>query len=221
MQQLYPIFLNIEGKPCLVVGGGEVAGRKAALLLDSGARVTVVSPETSGEIRALLDEGKIKHIKENFKGEHLEGFCLVVGSTDDPRVNNLVSEGARKRGIWVNIVDSPAESDFFVPSLVRRGDLTVAISTGGSSPATAKKVRKVLEAQLGEEYALLINFLGKLRADAFASIEMEKDRASLYTQMVDSDILPLLKKGKKDKARAEAEKILKSHGLPYKKEYLG
>jgi precorrin-2 dehydrogenase/sirohydrochlorin ferrochelatase len=221
MQPLYPIFLNVEGKPCLVVGGGEVAGRKVALLMDSGALVTVVSPETTGEIRTLVDEGKVKHIKENFQEEYLEGFSLVIGSTDDPRVNNRVSEGARKRGVWVNIVDSPAESDFFVPSLVRRGDLTIAISTGGSSPAAAKKVRKELEAQLGQEYALLLDFLGKLRVDAFASIEKEKERASLYTQLVDSDILSLLEKGETGKAREEAEKILKSYGLPYKKEYLG
>lgn len=221
MQSLYPIFLNLAGKPCLVVGGGEVAGRKVALLVETGACVTVVSPDISGEIETLVGKGKVKHIKEKFREEHLEGFSLVVGATDDPQVNRAVSRGARKSGIWVNIVDSPDESDFFVPSLVKRGDLTIAISTGGNSPAMAKKVRVELEKLMGHEYAVLLDFLGKLRGDASASIQEEKERAALYTQLVDSNILTLLKEGEHQEARQEAEKILNRFSLPYKKEYLG
>jgi len=221
MQSLYPIFLNLEDKPCLVVGGGQVAERKVNVLLEVGALVTVVSPEVTEEISALAGEGRVKHLKEAFREERLEGFSLVIGATDDFQVNRVVSEAARRKGIWVNIVDSPAESDFFVPSLVRRGGLTVAISTGGGSPAMAKKVRKELEAILGQEYATILGFLGKLRPEAFASIPEEKDRASLYTQLVESGILSLIKREKMDEAREEAREILSRFGLPYKEEYLG
>jgi precorrin-2 dehydrogenase/sirohydrochlorin ferrochelatase len=221
MRKLYPIYLNLKGMPCLVVGGGEVAARKVAVLVEAGASITLVSPEINREIASLVNEGRVKHIQSDFQEEHLEGFSLVIGATDTQQVNRAVSEGARKRGIWVNIVDSPDESDFFVPSMVSRGDLTIAISTGGKSPAMAKKVRKDLEKLMGQEYALLLDFLGKLRVEALTSLENEKDRASLFTKLVDSEILSLLRGGKNREAREEAERILSDYGLPYHREYLG
>lgn len=218
---LYPIYLILKDKPCLVVGGGGVAGRKVFTLIEAGASVTVVSPEISDEIRSLTDGGEVRYIEGDFLDEHLDGCALVIGATDDPAVNRAVSDGARRRGILVNIVDSPEESDFYVPSLVKSGSLTLAISTGGKSPAMAKRVRKDLEKTIGEEYAQMIDFLGRLRGDAFSAIAEEKDRASLFTRMADSCITSLIREGALEKAREEAEQILNRFGMPYKKEYLG
>ena len=146
-----------------MIGGGEVAARKVARLLDCGAQVSVVSPELVPELAALKKEKRMEHIDDEYAGEYLYGATLVIGATDDEKINATISQDAKAKGIPVNIVDDPQKCDFILPSLVERGDLTIACGTGGNSPALARHLREELEAAYGEEYVTLLNILGQLR----------------------------------------------------------
>jgi len=159
----YPVFLDICGKKCVVAGGGEVAARKVTRLLDCGAQVLVVSPQLTPELTALKAESAIEHVAAGYDIQFIEGAVLIIGATDDEKTNAAISSDARSRGIPVNIVDDPQKCDFILPSLVERGDLTLAIGTGGKSPALARYLREELESVYGMEYANLLNILGQLR----------------------------------------------------------
>jgi precorrin-2 dehydrogenase/sirohydrochlorin ferrochelatase len=159
----YPVFWDITGKKCVVIGGGEVAARKVERLLDCGAKVCVVSPDLIPELAALKKQRRINHIHDEYEASYLSGAALVIGATDDEKTNAAISRNARVKGIPVNIVDDPQKCDFILPSLVERGDLTIACGTGGNSPALAKQLREELEAAYGEEYATLTHILGQLR----------------------------------------------------------
>ncbi len=159
----YPVFWNISGKKCVVVGGGEVAQRKVTRLLDCGAKVFVVSPVLTQELLLLKDKNIITHHAREYSVEDINGAALVIGATDDDVINAAVSSDAIKKGIPVNIVDDPQKCDFILPSLLERGDLTIAIGTGGKSPALARYLRERLEETFGEDYAILAGVLGKLR----------------------------------------------------------
>jgi precorrin-2 dehydrogenase / sirohydrochlorin ferrochelatase len=160
----YPVFLDIAEKKCIVVGGGEVAARKVARLLDCGAKVCVVSPALVPELAALKQDQRIQYISDDYNNEYLYGATLVIGATDDEKTNADISKDARARGISVNIVDDPQKCDFILPSLMERGDLVIAVGTGGNSPALARRLREELEETYGEEYATLLNILGQLRS---------------------------------------------------------
>ncbi|MEE9910261.1 MAG: bifunctional precorrin-2 dehydrogenase/sirohydrochlorin ferrochelatase [Deltaproteobacteria bacterium] len=165
----YPVFWDITEKKCVVVGGGDVAARKVARLLDCGAKVCVVSPRLVPELDRLKNDRRIEHIDDEYAGEHLYGATLVIGATDNEQTNAVISRDAKSKGIPVNIVDDPQKCDFILPSLVERGDLTIACGTGGASPALARHLREELEAAYGEEYATLLHILGQLR------MKMEKN----------------------------------------------
>jgi precorrin-2 dehydrogenase/sirohydrochlorin ferrochelatase len=165
----YPIFGDIKGKTCVIVGGGEVALRKAERLLDCSAKVLVISPELAPELAALKDKNLISHIASEYSGDFIDKAALIIGATDDEKTNARISQDARAKGILVNIVDDPQKCDFILPSLVQRGDLTMAIGTGGKSPALARHLRKELEKQYGKEYEIFLNILGNLR------VKMEKN----------------------------------------------
>ncbi len=159
----YPVFWNIHGKKCLVIGGGDVAARKVARLLDCGAKVYVVSPTLNTDLEILKKEKLIEHIESPYKTQYLEGATMVIGATDQEETNAAISEDAKAKGIPVNIVDDPQKCDFILPSIVERGDLTIACGTGGASPALARMLREELEKTYGEEYATLLRILGQLR----------------------------------------------------------
>lgn len=159
----YPVFLDISGRKCVVVGGGDVAARKVARLLACGAKVFVVSPELIPELTELKARTVIGHVAARYNIQYLEGAVLIIGATDDDKTNAAISSDARSLGIPVNIVDDPQKCDFILPSIVERGDLTIACSTGGNSPALARRLREELETVYGEEYGILLNLLGRLR----------------------------------------------------------
>lgn len=159
----YPVFWDITGKKCVVIGGGEVAARKVERLLACGANVCVVSPDLTPELADLKTHQLIDHIHAEYAAPCLAGAMLVIGATDDEQTNAAISRDARTGGIPVNIVDDPQKCDFILPSLVERGDLTIACGTGGNSPALARQVREELETVYGEEYATLTHILGQLR----------------------------------------------------------
>lgn len=159
----YPIFVNLQAKRCLVVGGGEVARRKVQGLLDAGGAVVVVSPTLTAALYTLARCGAIHHEARPFQADDVDGCTLVIGATDQPAVNAAVCEAARRLGIWVNIVDTPDACDFIAPAVVRRGALQIAISTGGNSPALAKRIRAQLEQTYGPEYVELLAWVGQQR----------------------------------------------------------
>jgi precorrin-2 dehydrogenase/sirohydrochlorin ferrochelatase len=184
MSTYYPIFLNLQGKRCLVVGGGEVATRKVQGLLEAGALVAVVSPTLTTALSALVHDGTIRHEARDFRDDDVSGCALVIGATDQPVVNHAVYEASQRHRAWVNIVDVPAACDFIAPAVVRRGALQIAISTSGHSPTLAKRIRQQLEEQYGPEYAELLDWLGEERARIRRQVRDPAARTADYARLV-------------------------------------
>jgi precorrin-2 dehydrogenase/sirohydrochlorin ferrochelatase len=195
----YPLFALIEHRPVLVVGGGVVGERKVRDLLEAGALVTVVSPKLTAGLAELAGQGRIRHLGNGFTPEHLEGMFLVVGATDDPEVNARVSEAARIRGIWVNIADAPDLCTFIVPAQVKRGPLTIAISTGGASPALARRLREDLEAFLGPEYGPYLALLQQVREKVLEIRRGHPDNAALFHGLVASPLREAIREKNQEK----------------------
>ena len=158
-----PIFLQVQGKPCLVVGGGEVASRKVALLLDAGAQVTVISPEVTDEIKELAGSQRVTLLRRAYRTGDMQGCHLVYAATDDRDLQRRLADEARQSGIFINVADAPEFCSFIAPAVVRRGRLQVAISTAGASPAFARQLRLRIEQDLGEEIEVLLELMGELR----------------------------------------------------------
>jgi precorrin-2 dehydrogenase/sirohydrochlorin ferrochelatase len=190
--KVYPVFLNIDGKPCLIVGGGAVGERKVEDLLLAGARVTLVSREATPVLQTMAAQGLITYRREDFTPEHLTGMVLAIAATNDLHTNQSVSAAAQSRGLPVNIVDQPALCSFVVPATIRRGDLTLAIGTGGRSPALAKKLRRDLEKTFGPEYGPYLELLGAIREKILACRRDHPDNLNLFTRIVASPLFHLL-----------------------------
>ncbi len=158
-----PIFLAVTGRDCVVVGGGEVAARKVESLLEAGALVTVVSPRLSPSMETIVANGLVTHLARNYERGDIQGSVLVYAATDDPKLHRELAAEARALGIPVNVVDVPELCTFIAPAVVKRGDLQIAISTGGASPAFAARLRRNLEGQFGDEYARTLEVLRAAR----------------------------------------------------------
>ncbi|MCX6550340.1 MAG: SAM-dependent methyltransferase, partial [Acidobacteria bacterium] len=159
----HPIFLDLSGQPVLVVGGGTVAERKIETLLESGASITVVSPDVTDLIARQAGEGRLTHHPRTYRRGDLNGFRLAYAATSDRQVNQAVRDEAKDAAIWFNAIDKPDLCDFISPAIVRRGDLTIAVSTNGRCPALAKRIREDLEQKYGPEYADLVEEMGQAR----------------------------------------------------------
>ncbi|MGO9057986.1 MAG: bifunctional precorrin-2 dehydrogenase/sirohydrochlorin ferrochelatase [Candidatus Binataceae bacterium] len=158
-----PIFLQVEGRPCLVVGGGEVARRKVETLLDGGAAVTVISPELTSALARQADAGRISIERRAYRDGDMAGYHLVYAATGDWELQRRLFEEARRLNILINVADSPEFCSFIVPSVLRRGRLQVAISTAGASPATARVLRERMEQWLGDELEALVEVMAGAR----------------------------------------------------------
>ena len=201
----YPIAIDLNDKVCLIVGGGEVALRKATSLREAGARVTVIAPEADPRL-ASLDGVEI--ILRAFQPGDTTGCALVFAAADDESLNAAVSKEAAENRIPVNVVDNPSLCSFIVPACVRRGNLLLAVSTSGKSPALSKKVRIELEKQYGPEYADFVDLLGELRDEVKASHPSQDDREKVFNRLIDSGILELLRRGKKSEALNRARELI-------------
>jgi precorrin-2 dehydrogenase / sirohydrochlorin ferrochelatase len=173
---LFPIFLKLSGRRCLVVGAGAEGESKMAGLLLAGAEVHVVAPRARPQVRAWSRKGKIEWKRRRFRVGDLEGMFLVVAATSSPKLHQRIHREARRRGVLCNSVDDPPRCDFYCPAVVRRGALQIAISTSGHSPALAQRLRKELERQFGPEYEAWVEHLGKTRKKVLAEIGNLKDR---------------------------------------------
>jgi precorrin-2 dehydrogenase/sirohydrochlorin ferrochelatase len=199
----YPINLNLGGKKCVVIGGGRVAERRVLGLLECGAEVAVISPKLTPKLSELSKKNEIRYIERPYRPQDLKGAHLVVASTDNQGVNRRVCREGKKLGILVNAASAPLVSDFMVPSVVRRGDLMITISTSGNSPGLSKRLRIDLEKIFGEEYEAFIEILGRVRRKCSSLSYGERER--IYREVATSDI-PLLLREKRFKS---AEKRLK------------
>jgi precorrin-2 dehydrogenase / sirohydrochlorin ferrochelatase len=191
----YPLFAIIEDKPCLVVGGGAVGERKVADLMAAGARVTVVSRTLTPELAALAGRGEITYLPEDFRPAQVEGMALVMAATDDQKVNAAVSAAAQARAIWVNVADDPEYCTFIVPAQVRRGDLTLAISTGGASPALARQLREELQQHFGPEYGPYLDLLQRVRTRLLSERRAHPDNGPLFHRLVRSPLKEAVAQG--------------------------
>jgi precorrin-2 dehydrogenase/sirohydrochlorin ferrochelatase len=204
----YPIFAIIEDKPCLVVGGGAVGERKVQDLLEAGARVTVLSPKLTPALAELAAADRISWRREEFTPEHLTGMALVMAATDDRRLNARVSAAAQERGLWVNVADDPELCTFIVPAQVRRGDLSLAISTGGASPALARKLRQELQQQFGPEYRPYLALLKGLRARLLSERRNHPENAALFHRLVASPLREAVAQGDRTRVVALLQELL-------------
>ncbi|MEW6366798.1 MAG: siroheme synthase CysG [Acidobacteriota bacterium] len=185
----YPVFLELHGHRVLVVGGGVVAERKVAALLEAGAQVCVVSPEVTGTIAGWAEQGRITIERRHYRPGDLHGCRLAFAATDDPGVNEAVRSEAESTGVWLNVADRPALCDFIAPAVARQGDLAIAISTGGASPAMARRIREVLEHSFGPEYATTLDRLRALREQSRAEGRGLAEERERFEHIVDS-VLP-------------------------------
>ena len=190
---LYAAFLDLENRPVLLVGGGSVAARKARALLRADADVTVVCPGAGEDMAKLERAGSISRHRRSYRSSDIEGKWLVIAATDDEELNRAVSRDAEEAGIFCNVVDCPELCSFQVPATVRRGDLQLAISTRGSSPLLARRLRERLEEEFGPEYEPLLRGLSQLRDAVQEAYPGNADRRrTALQQFVDSDIPGLL-----------------------------
>lgn len=204
----YPIYLNMQGRRCLVIGGGAVAERKIAALLEAGAVPTVVSPAITDAIARWAKDHSVELIARGYRSSDLTEHELAFVATDDGAVNEQVYSDGRRLGVWVNAADDPAHCDFILPSVLRRGDLTVAVSSGGTSPALSRTIREELEIYFTEEYELLVKMASEARAQLQArglSLPFETWRRALS-----GEVRQLLMRG--DVARAKA-RLLRDLGV--------
>lgn len=190
----YPVNLDIKNRRCLVVGGGGVGTRKVIRLVECGAKVTVVSPAFTAKLISFADEGKIVLEKRSYHSSDLGGIFLVIGASDNKELNRQISTDARQRNVICNIVDLPEACDFILPSVVNRGDLLIAISTSGKSPAFAKKLRRDLEAEYGEEYAEFLKLMGTVRKKLLSTNHAPEAHKDLFERLMDKGMLEMIKK---------------------------
>jgi precorrin-2 dehydrogenase/sirohydrochlorin ferrochelatase len=193
----YPVYLDIRNQPCLVVGAGAVGTRKVHTLLDCRAAVTVVSPDISYSVAALAKENRITSKQRPYQSSDLEGMFLVIGATDNRELNRTIHDDARKVGKLCNIADQPDLCNFILPSVIDRGDLIIAISTSGKSPAFAKKLRKQLEAQFGPEYAELLKLMGAVRKILLKQTHDPEAHRRIFDNLLDQGLLEYIRNNDK------------------------
>lgn len=178
---LFPMFLKLSGRHCLVVGAGNIGERKIRSLLDCGARVRVIAPAASAAVEEAASQGTLTWLPRKLELSDLDGVFLVVAATSSLEINHAIYRAAQERGILCNVVDDPPHCDFFYPAVVRRGHFQIAISTNGLSPALAQRVRKQFEEEFPPVYGVWLEELGKKRAALFQSgCEAERRRTLLH-----------------------------------------
>lgn len=207
-ENLLPIMLKVKGKRCVVVGGGEVAAQKVKQLLDCEASVTVVSPELCPELKELAERGHIQWLKMQYEPTVLDGAFLVFSCTDDRRVNERVSNDCNARHILCNVVDTPELCDFYMPSVLRRGELVIAVSTSGNSPALARKVRLFLEGMVGDEFGSLVEIMGEMKDEMRSKLKTVEQRRRFIDLVWESEVWQFLKEGDLNRAKACLTKCL-------------
>jgi len=205
----YPMFVDLEGRRCVVVGGGPIATEKVEKLLDHGAVVRLVSPQITSGLARMIEDGVIaEHRERTYRPEDLEGCFLVIAATNLDPINRMVWQDAEARNMVCNVVDVPPLCNFIVPSIVRRGELALAISTGGASPVVAKHIRRQLDETYGPEWEALVSLLRELRDELKARYLDMPSRRDAVEVLMESDVLRLLAEGDEAGAMELARQVL-------------
>jgi precorrin-2 dehydrogenase/sirohydrochlorin ferrochelatase len=197
--RLFPLFLKLTGRHCLVIGGGKISQGKVAGLLSSGAKITLVAPKVTPKIAAWCSGRRLRWVKRKFRNSDLRGVFLVVAATSSSSVHRAIFRQCKRRGILCNIVDVPELCDFYYPAVVQRGDLQIAISTGGSSPSLAKRLRQRFEREFGPEYAHWVRVIArerqKIRSQKLMPAEQVKLLETIASEAAFSDFQRRLASG--------------------------
>lgn len=206
---LYPMFADLTGRRCAVIGGGAIATGKVATLVEHGAVVRLVSPQVTSGLTRMIEDGLIaEHAPRTYVPGDLEGCFLVIAATDSEQVNRSVRQDAEARNMLCNVIDAPSLCSFIVPSTVRRGDLALAVSTGGASPVLARHVRRQLEEAYGPEWDGLTALMRELRDDLKARYAEMPARREAVERLLASDVLRLLADGDDSGAMELARRVL-------------
>jgi precorrin-2 dehydrogenase/sirohydrochlorin ferrochelatase len=210
---LYIACLRLSGRPCLVVGGGEVGLEKVGGLLACDGRVTLIAPDAVPELAEYAREGSIEWERRDFREADLDGRFLAIAATSDTDVNISVYEGAERRAMLCNVVDVPPLCNFILPAIVRTGPLAIAISTAGASPALAKRMKREIAESFGEPYARLAVMLNDARGWAKATLPTYQDRKQFFEGIVngDPDPVELVRAGREDAVRELIEAAKETH----------
>jgi precorrin-2 dehydrogenase/sirohydrochlorin ferrochelatase len=206
MSGYFAINLALRGCDCLVVGGGRVALRKAQSLVACGALARVVSPEFCSELAQL--EG-VRLVQRPFEPQDVEGATIVFAATSDPEVNEAVARAARRRGIWVNVVDTPDLCDFIVPATVRRGALTISVSSGSAAPALSRRLRLDLEKQFPEAYGDFVALLAELRGDVLRRVADPAQRRAILRDLAEETTWALFARDGAQAVRDQADRLIR------------
>jgi precorrin-2 dehydrogenase len=221
MRRYYPVFLDLRGRYCMVVGGGPVAERKVRALLRAGARIHVISPTVTPRLALLAAQKKIELSPRAYCSGDLEAPtssraasaprvrpALVFAATNSPQTQQAVREDAERIGAWVNAADDARQSDFIVPASFAQGDLQVAISTSGASPALARRLRRQLQVTLGHEYRNYLRFLREARKRVMETVPDEAQRTQIFRQLSAAPMMDWLRKGPPHRAALDAKRWL-------------
>jgi len=196
----YPVFIELKDRACLVIGGGREAQRKVEGLLAADGKVTVISPALTDDLKRMLAGGRFTWIEREYREGDVEGYEVVMVATDDGAVNAEVSAEGKRRRVWVNAADDPPNCDFILPAVIRKGSITIAASTGGGSPALARRLREELEAYLTEEMPALAELLREVRAELRARGILPD--AEVWQAAIDEELRVLLAQRKLRQAKA-------------------
>ncbi len=204
----YPVFLNLQGRRCVVVGGGQVAEGKVHGLLAAEGCVWVIAPALTPALAALARDLRISHVDRVYAPGDLAGAFLAISATDDPVVNEQVWQEASAHNVLVNVVDDTPRCNFIAPAILRQGDLSIAISTSGRAPALAVRLREQIATLVGPEHARFLELAGTLREPLAAQHPSFAERRALWYQLVDSDVIDLLRHGDEVAARQRITEIM-------------
>ena len=201
MNTYYPVYIQLRNQSCVVIGGGKIAEGKVEGLLAVEARVTVISPELSPRLQELSNQKQITYIPRPYQAVDLTGAFMVICATDQAEINHQVWQEASANRQLVNVVDDTPRCNFIAPSILRKGDLTIAISTSGKAPALAVRLKERFQREIGPEYERFLELAGELREPLAKHIPDFETRKALWYELVDSDILEVLARGEEDSAK--------------------
>jgi precorrin-2 dehydrogenase / sirohydrochlorin ferrochelatase len=208
LQTFCPLHIDLKNRNCLVIGGGKVAWRKVKVLLSYRAKVTVVSPQLCPDLQGALDEGNLEYIADTYRPAYLKDKFIVICATDNAEVNREAADACMNQGILVNTVSEPDKCTFFFPAVTKKGLLTLSISTAGSSPALARRIRAQLEENLPPEYGELVSFLHEVRPVVIKRIGDKKRRKELLEYLAGEEFLSRFKSLQHSEASELVEKMI-------------
>ena len=208
MNTYYPVYIEMREQPCVVIGGGKIAEGKVEGLLAAKANVTVISPDLTANLRELVEEKKITYIARAYQPGDLTGAFMVICATDQTQINHQVWQEASANRQLVNVVDDTPRCNFIAPSILRKGDLSIAISTSGKAPALAVRLKERLQRELGPEYERFLELAGELREPLARQVQDFETRKALWYELVDSEILDVLARGDETAARVIISQIV-------------